>query len=132
MAADQQNKLAIRRPVGNNVVSVDYQGLNTTVARSISTTTLNWMHITMVYKLDSFGHRAYLDAAQVGADQAIANAMTGNLSNIRCCIGNYATQIVAGAKGYASYVYLLNRAATVAELITANTILSGGVIAPNP
>lgn len=124
--ADANNIIYAGRTATNNQVRFQYTA---TTNKFVQATSLNgslgWFFWALTWDINagvSGEVKAYLNGAQVGTTQTSLGTWAGAPASTTTLIGN-STQGNAnnGVKGWQGHVFLLNRAATAAEILQVNT-----------
>jgi hypothetical protein len=119
------NRLLISNGTLTTVLQVQRLAGGASIARTLgSTLDTRWYLSGETWDEATDTLRGYLDGVQVGADINTIGTWATPLNQSGCYIGAISGPSTLWT-GYISYVILLNRAATAAEMLQANKILGG-------
>lgn len=118
--ADANNRVLIQRTNGNpNALDLYYIAGGTSKTRTISTSTLSTMCLTITWSKSNDRVRAYWNGVQQGADLTGLGTWAGALASSTCVIGAATTTPAIPHRGWISNVFVLNREATPTEVLAS-------------
>ena len=117
-AADASNFVRLRKSSTNNVFNFQHTaGGTANFVNPVAFSVDIWVHLAMTIDIAADQMNAYINAAQTGTTQTGLGVWSGSLASTLCCIGSVNTTPAQTVSGKLAHWYLLNRAATAAEMV---------------
>jgi len=115
ISADASNRILLRRSSTNNQLSHSHVAGGTTKSVAFTTSTIDWFHTAITWRVSDDEVKVYFNGVQQGATQTLLGTWAGAIS-----AANIGGEIVARIwDGYLAHLAVLNRAATPAEVAAA-------------
>jgi hypothetical protein len=121
--ASGTNYISLQRIVTNDFINITRvgSGTNTNISKDM-TAYLDWFCMCKTWTMDGDAIGGYVNGASMGAPLSGNGVFVGSPT---VAVGSTIETPSSVWYGYLSYAYLLNRAATAAEIASANRILGG-------
>ena len=118
IGADGNNRVRITRTTTNNQMSLVYAANAAFETVNVTVSSLDWMHFVLTWSVSADQVKAYYNGGQTGSTLGTLGVWAGAIAATHCVIGASFTTSQYW-DGYAAHGFILNRAATPAEVAAA-------------